>query len=142
MATVVAAYVCWIGAGGHARFYSDVVRRTGNDPHTIFDALYRDLRVPTFGRLAKFDYLSLVGRYGIAPIAAGSAYLERSNRSSERRPAPLRLAGETVLHLLKRLQADIDALDRDLGVGMAVMEDALCNWQKSPTKFVHLQGLV
>jgi hypothetical protein len=38
------------------------------------------------------------------------------------------------------LQARLDVLDRDLGVGMAVMEDALCNWQKSPDRFVHFKG--
>ena len=43
----------------------------------------------------------------------------------------------TPLHVL---QARLDVLDRDLGVGMAVMEDALCNWQKSPDRFVHFKG--
>ena len=31
-------------------------------------------------------------------------------------------------------------LDAVLGVGMQVMEDSLCNWQKSPTRFVHFRG--
>jgi hypothetical protein len=31
-------------------------------------------------------------------------------------------------------------LEADLGVGMQAMEDALCNWQKSPRRFVHFKG--
>lgn len=123
----------------HARFFADVVRRAGNDPHAIFDVLYRELPMPTFGRLARFDYLSLIGRYRIAPIAAGSAYLDGATGPAM--GARLLLDGQarsaTPLHVL---QARLDVLDRDLGVGMAVMEDALCNWQKSPDRFVHFKG--
>ena len=40
--------------------------------------------------------------------------------------------------------ADLDAwliaLDSDLDVGMQVLEDALCNWQKSPREFVPFRG--
>ena len=40
--------------------------------------------------------------------------------------------------------ADLDAwliaLDSDLDVGMQVLEDALCNWQKSPLEFVPFRG--
>jgi hypothetical protein len=31
-------------------------------------------------------------------------------------------------------------LDATLGVGMQVMEDSLCNWQKSPIRFKHFRG--
>jgi len=27
-----------------------------------------------------------------------------------------------------------------LNVGMQVLEDSLCNWQKSPRQFVHFRG--
>lgn len=139
MSAVVDSYVRWIGPAGHARFFADVVRRAGNDPHAIFDVLYRELPMPTFGRLARFDYLSLIGRYRIAPIAAGSAYLDGATGPAM--GARLLLDGQarsaTPLHVL---QARLDVLDRDLGVGMAVMEDALCNWQKSPDRFVHFKG--
>src|SRR3954453_3508429 len=51
------------------------VREAGNDPHIIFDHFYRTMAVARFGRLGKFDFLCLVGRLGIAPIAPGVAYL-------------------------------------------------------------------
>ncbi len=136
---VVESYVAWIGPGGHARFFADVVRRAGNDPHLIFDVLYGELPVVGFGRLAKFDYLSLIGRYGIAPIEAGSAYLAGATGPAD--GARLLFDGRRDGRSpVRQLQALLDALDRDLCVGMAVMEDALCNWQKSPTRFVHYKG--
>lgn len=137
--SVVSGYLRWIGAQGHARFFADVTRRAGNDPNTIFDVLYRDLDVPTFGRLAKFDYLALIGRYRIASITPGSAYLKGATGPAS--GARMLIDGVTgVRSSLPSLQARLDELDRDLKVGMAVIEDALCNWQKNPTRFIHYKG--
>lgn len=136
---VIESYVAWVGPQGHAKLFSDVVRKGGNDPHVIFEALYRVLTVKSFGRLAKFDYLSLIGRYDIAPIDAGSAYL--SGATGPLRGARLlfdgRSNGPSSPMVLQRM---LNALDTDLQVTMKVMEDALCNWQKSPTLFVHFKG--
>ena len=57
---------------------TEVIRRMGNDPTVIFDELYRNMSVVGFGRLGKFDYLSMLGRYNLAPISAGSAYLDNA----------------------------------------------------------------
>ncbi|WP_176592096.1 hypothetical protein [Sphingobium sp. EM0848] len=40
----------------------------------------------------------------------------------------------------KNVQLQLDTLDLGLNVGMTVMEDALCNWQKSPRVFMHYVG--
>lgn len=137
--TVLKSYLNWIGPDGHERFFSAVVKDTGNDPSTIFDALYKDLAVTSFGRLAKFDYLSLIGRYGIAPIKAGSAYL--AGATGPAAGARLLFLGSRTAHgSVDQLQAWLDELDSSLHVGMIVMEDALCNWQKSPEVFVHYKG--
>ena len=136
---VVESYVAWVGPDGHATMFAKAVQRTGNDPHAIFDALYRSLNVKSFGRLAKFDYLSLIGRYSIAPIDAGSAYLHGATGPA--RGARLLFDGRSDGPSSERtLQRMLDALDVDLQVTMKVMEDALCNWQKSPTRFVHFTG--
>ncbi|MBY3116687.1 alpha-glutamyl/putrescinyl thymine pyrophosphorylase clade 3 protein [Rhizobium laguerreae] len=136
---VLTSYLKWIGPHGHRRFFADLVRNNGNDPGILFDVLYKSMRVATFGRLARFDYLSLIGRYGIAPIEASSAYLETATG-----PASgvrlLFLGSRTNKGSDHQLQFWLDALDKDLKVGMAVMEDALCNWQKSPSSFVHYKG--
>jgi hypothetical protein len=137
---VVRSYLDWIGPGGQQAKFASIVHAAGNDPHVIFDVFYNDTSaVFTFGRLAKFDYLSLLGRYGLVPIQAGSAYLKGAT-------GPLR--GARLLFdgnpdgpsTPDRLQARLNQLDTDLQVGMAVLEDALCNWQKNPTNFHHFLG--
>jgi hypothetical protein len=93
--------------------------------------LYHEMRVVSFGRLAKFDYLALLGRYGIVPIGAGSAYLDGA--TGPLRGAHLlfdgRCDGTTTDDVLQDLP---DSLDAHLGVGMQVMEDALCNLAEEP----------
>jgi hypothetical protein len=139
MKRAVADYLAWIGPNGHAAFFADAVRSGGNHPHSIFDHLYKRLKVLSFGRLAKFDYLSLVGRYGLVAIEAGKAYLDGA--TGPRAGARLLVDGTRTSGTSSALlQPKLDALDATLGVGMAVMEDALCNWQKSPRRFVHYLG--
>jgi hypothetical protein len=138
-AKVLKSYVNLIG-GSHATFFSTAVHQVGNDPHLIFDYLYHQMNVVySFGRLAKFDYLALISRYGLAPIGPGSTYL-----SGATGPASgvrlLFLGNPKGLATLSQLQTWLDELDQSLNVGMTVMEDALCNWQKSPNSFVHFKG--
>ncbi|WP_068094117.1 alpha-glutamyl/putrescinyl thymine pyrophosphorylase clade 3 protein [Novosphingobium rosa] len=139
MQRAVADYRAWIGAAGHAAFFAVAVVEAGNDPHTIFDHLYQQMKICSFGRLAKFDYLSLIGRYKLAPIEAGSAYLDGATGPGngarlliDGNPESGRTNGD--------VQQQLDVLDASLKVGMAVMEDALCNWQKSTRHFVHYVG--
>ncbi|HEX8222488.1 MAG TPA: hypothetical protein VF605_01580 [Allosphingosinicella sp.] len=139
MRKAVGDYLSWIGAAGHGAFFARAVHSAGNNPNTIFEHLYRTMNVRSFGRLAKFDYLSLIGRYGLAPIEAGSAYLDGATGPS--RGARLLVDGDASSgRNTASLQIELDALDARLQVGMAVMEDALCNWQKSPRRFVHYKG--
>lgn len=139
MQRTVADYLRWIGPNGHAAFFAGAVLAAGNNPHTIFDHLYRQMKVYSFGRLAKFDYLSLIGRYGLAPINAGSAYL--SGATGPGNGARLLIDGVRKSgRSNKDTERELETLDRGLNVGMTVMEDALCNWQKSPRHFVHFVG--
>jgi len=139
MGSVADSYVRWIGQHGHARFLADLVRRAGNDPHVIFDTLYSEMPVVSFGRLAKFDYLMLLKRYGIAPISPGSAYLDGA--TGPRSGVGLLFTGQrSSSRAVRGLQDMLDDLDADLCVGMEVMEDALCNWQKNPDTFSRFRG--
>lgn len=139
MRKTVADYLAWIGPAGHAAFFANAVHVAGNDPHTIFDHLYNEMKIGTFARLGKFDYLSLVGRYGLAPIEAGSAYLKGA--TGPEGGARLLVDGARKSATpLAHIQNSLDALDQRLKVGMTITEDALCNWQKSPAKFVHYLG--
>lgn len=136
---VVRSYLDWVGPHGHVPKFAKIVHSAGNDPHVIFDAFYHDISVFTFGRLAKFDYLSLLGRYRLAPIQPGSAYLKGATGPA--RGARLLFDGNPDgSSTAEQLQGMLDQLDTQLHVGMAVLEDALCNWQKSPMHFQHFKG--
>jgi Alpha-glutamyl/putrescinyl thymine pyrophosphorylase clade 3 len=120
-------------------WFAGIVRSSGNDPHTVFDRAYNNLTIARFGRLAKFDFLALLGRLDLAPVAPGSAYL--SGATGPLRGARLLVDGNAhSKSKAKDLDAILRRLDVLLDVGMQVMEDSICNWQKSPRRFVHFRG--
>jgi hypothetical protein len=120
-------------------WFAEIVRSSGNNPHTVFDAAYANLAIARFGRLAKFDFLALLGRLDLAPVTPGSAYL--SGATGPLRGARLLVDGNSnSKSKAKDLDAILQQLDARLGVGMQVMEDSICNWQKSPRRFVHFRG--
>jgi hypothetical protein len=122
-----------------SHYFAGLVRSTGNDPTKIFDAAYKGLAIARFGRLAKFDFLALLGRMDLAPLRPGSAYLRGA--TGPLRGARLLVNGDPASPTsADDLEAILQRLDQTLGVGMQVMEDSICNWQKSPRKFIHFKG--
>ena len=138
--SVVESYVEWIGPErSHARRIAALVRAGGNDPHSIFDHFYYSMSVARFGRLGKLDFLALLGRLDLAPISPGSAYLAGS--TGPLRGARLLFGGVPTARLSpETLENWLGELDAELRIGMQVMEDCLCNWQKSPTRFIYFRG--
>jgi alpha-glutamyl/putrescinyl thymine pyrophosphorylase-like protein len=134
---VIESYVKWINPPRtHQRMIAEAAESAGNDPQKMFEYLYYSMEaVIRFGRLARFDYLTMLGKLGLANIAPGSPYLQGS---SGPRKGASRLFGNTgSAEELDKLVIDLDS---QLHVGMQVLEDALCNWQKSPDKFVAFRG--
>lgn len=138
---VVASYVAWVGdPPDHGRRFGEALAAADNDPEESFDVLYRSMvEVRRFGRLARFDYLSLVGKIGLAAVRPGKAYLRDSSGP---------LSGAKLLFQppdgpglsVTALEQRTAALRDRLGVTFDVMEDALCNWQKSPDQFRPFRG--
>lgn len=139
-AAVVASYVDWVGpAHSHQAKFAALIQGSGNNPETIFHAFYEDFAVRRFGRLGKFDFLALVGRLHLAPIRPGSAYLHGA--TGPLRGARLLFGGSTSSPFGPDvLDGWLKELDAALGVGMQVLEDSICNWQKSPNAFIHFRG--
>jgi hypothetical protein len=139
-AAVVESYVAWVGpAHSHAALMANLTQAGGNSPESIFDHAYHSMNVTRFGRLGRFDYLCLLGRLGFAQIRPGRAYLKGATGPLD--GARLLFGGATNAALGRALLEDrILELDSVLGVGMQVMEDSLCNWQKSPIRFNHFRG--
>ena len=122
-----------------SEYFKTLAHTTGNDANNIFDAAYQSLNIARFGRLAKFDFLSLLGRLDLAPLKPGSAYL--SGATGPLKGARLLIDGDPrSRRTADELDEVLRQLDKVLDVGMQVMEDSICNWQKSPRKFVHFRG--
>jgi len=74
---VLSSYVAWIGPNrGPAGLIADAQAISGADPKALFDELYRSMEaVLGFGRTARFDFLTMVGKLGLADIEPGIPYL-------------------------------------------------------------------
>jgi hypothetical protein len=117
-------------------------QKVGQEPHATFDELYASMKgVSRFGggRLGRFDFLTMLGKLEIAPIGPGSVYLDGASGPLD--GARLLFFGDRKHAITgKALEPRVDALDEILGVGKQVIEDSLCNWQKSPEHYVYFRG--
>jgi hypothetical protein len=132
----IASYIDWIGEKrGHQDLFNYMRSQVGAHPHILFDALYKSMEVVwRFGRTSKFDYLCMVGKLGLTNIRPGHPYLQDAT-------GPL----EGARLLFGNRIADTQTLNlrlRELGLHLnlyyihQVLEDAVCNWQKSPDTFI------
>jgi len=132
---VVASYLNWVGdAGTHLT----IVPNAGIGlSQPTFDDLYQSMAtVHRFGRLARFDYLTTAARIGLITVDATKLYLAGSTGP---------LAGAKLLFDRPDLSTDqLDELAAAFGAHLAIesdtLEDALCNWQKSPDVFRSFRG--
>lgn len=133
----VETYVNWVGPPrGHQTLVGQAHAIAGFNAQATFEGLYQSMRsIASFGRTARFDYLTMLGKLGLAPIEPGSAYLQGSTGPFQ--GARLLFGSNASGVILDHWLVELDA---DLSVGMQVLEDALCNWQKSPRSFIPFRG--
>lgn len=135
------SYVEWVGRHkNHQGLIEDAQSQVGTAPREMFDCLYNSMNaVASFGRTAKFDYLTMVGKLGLASIEPGSTYM--NGATGPLSGAKLLFVGDTKARISPSvLEEWLVQLGAGLGVGMQVLEDALCNWQKSPVQFKRFRG--
>lgn len=138
---VIESYVNWVMQhGSHMGLFSHALIESGGNQRIAFGTLYRSMgAVKRFGRTGKFDYLTMIAKVGISTIVADSTYMAEA--TGPLKGARLLFGGTTTADLpAVVLEQKIQRLDSVLGVGMQVIEDALCNWQKSPGNFVKFRG--
>lgn len=137
----IESYVSWVNRfGSHALLIQDAASQTDGSPRAMFDYLYQSMGdVVSFGRTARFDYLTMIGKLGLAHIEPGSTYMHGATGPFA--GAKL-LFGAAATANLNRTSLDemLIELEAYLNVGMQAMEDALCNWQKSPSIFRAFRG--
>lgn len=138
---IVRSYVAWItGFGSHVAMIAQAQAQANGDARRAFGLLYKQMRaVLRFGRTARFDYLTMLSKVGLANIEADSTYMNEA--TGPKRGARLLFDGQIDSKTDARvLEARVAALEQHLGVGMQVMEDAMCNWQKSPNLYKPFRG--
>lgn len=143
-AFVVESYVNWINPPRtHEGLIREMENSFGSDPRILFEKLFNSMNsVFRFGRLAKFDYLTMIAKLGLASIEPGKTYIKDST-------GPLLgaqlLFYNNVNHTNNSsiLEEKLASLENNLSLGrlgMQVLEDALCNWQKSPQRYKYFSG--
>lgn len=134
----IASYVEWIGENQtHQHLIDRSIEIAGDNPKELFRHFYNTMNVSSFGRMAKFDFLTMIGKLGLVNIEPDSTYMHGAT-------GPF-----TGSRLLFGQNADATTLDEwlfeleahlDLPFGMQVLEDAICNWQKSPDEYKYFGG--
>jgi hypothetical protein len=135
------SYVSWVGANhGHALLIQEAYQASRGNPKAAFDYLYHAMgAVTSFGRTGRFDFLTMVGKLGLADIEPGIPYL--IGATGPLAGARLLFGGAHDANLSpKTLNQWVVELGEHLGLGMQAMEDALCNWQKSPDNYLPFRG--
>ena len=132
-----ATYVQWVRPPRtHGELFGQALEEASGDPREAFRRLYLSMRgIARFGRVARFDYLAMVGKLGLSDIEPNSTHLAGSTGPLSGAHQLLGDAAST-----SQLEAWLVDLEGHLGVGMQVLEDALCNWQKNPEMFIPFRG--
>lgn len=135
----ITSYVNWVGANrGFTLLVADL-DTPPSDAKIRFDRLYRASPIVQFGRTAKFDFLTMIGKLDIADIEPPYPYLQGATGPT--RGAKLLITGDPQAKIpVGQLSDAVVALGNSLGVGMQVMEDSLCNWQKSQFQYLPFRG--
>ncbi len=133
LGAAVKHYVARVSVYGSQRQTIQAVISGVNDPNTQFEFLYKFFRQNvSWGRLATFDHVTMLQKVGLIDARPGRTFLSESTGP---KAGVNLLLGPTSL-TMKQKEGIIFRLGNALGLGQQEMEDALCNWQKSPAKFV------
>jgi hypothetical protein len=135
------SYISWIG-GDHLSFFQSACK-TGliNPSQGLFDCLFHKMSsVLRFGRMARFDYLTMLGKLGLLDVEPQRAYLEGS--SGPVNGARLIYGNDPVLSVqdLEDKLAELAVVLQLGAYNMQILEDAICNWQKNPERYMHFRG--
>jgi hypothetical protein len=133
---VIESYIGWVGESHHDRFPVGSADSVGQDFADLYDSMSA---VNRFGRTAKFDYLTMLGKLRIVNLAPDRAYLQ--NATGPLAGARLLLAGSrNATRTPTNLELALQQVQAILELPYDVIEDALCNWQKRPRRFIAFRG--
>lgn len=128
---VIYSYIQWVKrSGGHKALFLD----PAFDPKIRYQQIYAKMNVLRFGRLAKYDYLGLLSRTGVANLQADQCYLVGASGPLKGAKRMFGLYEDEALNTMASKFADEFDLDYQ------VFEEALCNWQKSPMHYKYVEN--
>lgn len=141
--SAVKSYIDWITAHtDHNGLINNALSTVGSNPRSLFSFLYKSMSaVVSFGRTGRFDYLTMIGKLGLADIEPDSTYM--NGATGPFRGAGLLFEGNKNTKLSRtKLGIALGDLEAHLGLyfGMQVLEDSLCNWQKNPSEYQYFSG--
>lgn len=133
------SYIHWIGDGlSQQNRLEEILNCSVGSKVSAFDLLYEAFQVRRFGRLAKFEFLCMLNHLGLIDAAPGHLYLNGATgpaRGASRLmfDQPNRGLGDREIRYLSDIREKLE-------ISAQVFEDALCNWDKSPSHFIHFRG--
>ena len=130
-------YINWVKSyGSHRGLIQSAQATVGQNPQEVFAYLYRDLdRVAKLGRLGKFDLLCNLSNLQIAPIFPDKGYIAQA--TGPKAGARLLFGNGLTTSQLESACTDLASF---LNLSAQVIEDSLCNWQKSPETYRYFSG--
>lgn len=131
------SYIRWVGSSHRAHFDDLCVAGSARES---FAAAYSSMAdVARFGRTARFDYLTMLGKLRLVDLCPDKLYLQGATGPLE--GARLLFSGSKSA---KTSAGELEAYSQGLGdfleVTYDVLEDGLCNWQKNPRRFISFRG--
>lgn len=135
----ITSYINWIGDNhNHQDLIDKTLQATENDSKRAFRYMYNSMNaVKSFGRMARFDFLTMIGKLGLVNIEPDSTYMTGATGPVV---GARILFGQNVNS--NTFEEWFTELEGHLGLefGMQVLEDAVCNWQKNPANYIHFGG--
>lgn len=129
----VASYVEWIESlgGSHQSMVATLVRST---PNETFETMYDSMKAVTrFGRVGRFDYLMTLKKLGLIAATPPHSYIAGS--TGPLAGARLLFDGPDETSSPMEAQGKLRRLSDSTGLSPDILEDAICNWQKSPSAY-------
>lgn len=142
--STIESFINWIGDDLNV-FKSHIPLNILSDKNLLFDYLYEQSfkNIVGFGRLACFDFVTMLGKIGIFDCEPASPYLQYSTGPIVGTKLLFGTPVGTSNNDLNDYLTDLgDHLAHDIGIdySMQVLEDAVCNWQKSPNNYIYFTG--
>lgn len=133
----IETYIRWVGTS-HRVHFDDLC--LAGSARESFAAAYTSMAdVARFGRTARFDYLTMLGKLGLIDLCPDKLYLQNATGPLE--GAQLLFSGsKSAKTPARELENYSQELGDALEITYDILEDGLCNWQKSPSRFTSFRG--